>query len=102
MKRELIFVALVGLALLAWDYQRPSEPTEVLRVEILSLAEAPEGKGWRLIAVRMPDGGEQVIRTLTPFFYKPGYLAHVGRYDRRIFPDIYDFVATPIALPEDG
>lgn len=102
MRKELIFVIVVGLALLVYDFQRPSEPSEILTVEIVSLEAAPEGKGWRLISVRMPDGSERTIKTLAPFFYKPGYLAHVGVFKRRVYPDIYDLVATPTAMPAEG
>jgi hypothetical protein len=98
MKKELIFVVVVGLILLGFDYQRPDTHSRVIKVEVLVLAVAPEGNGWRLITVRMPDGSEQTIKTLVPFFYKPGYLAHIGVFERRIFPDELDFIATPEAL----
>ncbi len=99
MKKELIFVVIVGLVLLGFDYQRPDTHSRILKAEVISLAEAPEGNGWRLITVKMSDGSEQSIRTLVPFFYKPGYLAHVGVFERRIFPDELDFIATPDAMP---
>jgi len=99
MKKELLFVVVVGLILIGFDFQRPDTYSQVIKVEVLSLAVAPEGNGWRLITVKMPDGSEQTIKTLVPFFYKAGYLAHVGVFERRIFPDELDFVATPEALP---
>lgn len=99
MKKELIFVVVVGLILLGFDYQRPANHSQVVKVEVLSLSVAPEGQGWRLITVRMPDGREQTIKTLVPFFYKAGYLAHVGVFERRIFPDELDFISTPEVLP---
>lgn len=99
MKKELLFVVVVGLILLALDYQRPDTHSRIMKAEVLALAAAPEGNGWRLITVKMSDGREQTIKTLVPFFYKPGYLAHIGVFERRIFPDVLDFVATPEALP---
>jgi len=99
MKKELIFVVIVGLSILAFDYQRPDTHSRILKAEVVSLEVAPEGNGWRLITVKMSDGSEQTIKTLVPFFYKPGYLAHVGVFERRIFPDELDFVATPELLP---
>lgn len=99
MKKELIFVVVVGLILLGFDYQRPSSHSRVIKVEVLSLSAAPEGSGWRLITVKMPDGSEQTIKTLVPFFYKAGYLAHVGVFERRVFPDVLDFITTPEVLP---
>lgn len=99
MKKELIFVVVVGLILLGFDYQRPETHSRVIKVEVLALAVAPEGNGWRLITVKMPGGREQTIKTLVPFFYKPGYLAHIGVFERRIFTDELDFIATPEALP---
>lgn len=93
MKKELIFVLIVGLALLLYDYQRPTEPGEVYEVRVVSLADAPRGSGWRLITVELPDGTRRMVETLAPFFYKPGYPAYIGVYRRKIFADIYDFVA---------
>ncbi len=93
MKRELIFVVLVGIALLGWDYSRPSEPTKVVEAVVLSVEDTPEGNGWREIVVKLPDGRDVTIKTLAPFFYRVGYNAHVGVYERRIFPDVYDVVS---------
>lgn len=99
MKKEIVFVVVVTLILLGFDYERPAKHSGVIKVEVLSLEVAPEGNGWRLITVKMPDGTTKTIKTLVPFFYKPGYLAHVGVFKRRIFPDELDFIATPDALP---
>lgn len=95
MKRELVFVLLFGLAVLALDYPRPQEPTTVIEAIVVSVEDAAEGNGWRDIVVKMPDGRDVPIKTLAPFFYRVGYRAHVGVYERRIFPDIYDVVAPP-------
>ncbi len=99
MKKEIIFVVVVVLVLLGFDYERPVKHSSIIKVEVLSLEEAPQGNGWRLITVKMPDGSTQTIKTLVPFFYKSGYLAHLGVFKRRIFPDELDFVATPDVLP---
>jgi len=99
MKKELIFVVVAGLILLGFDYQRPDKHSRIHKAEVVSLEDAAEGNGWRLITVKMSDGSEQTIKTLVPFFYKPGYLAHIGVFERRIFPDVLDFVATPDVLP---
>lgn len=100
MKKELIFVLVVGLALLAFDYPRPDEPSRVLEAEVLAVEDAPEGNGWRLIRLKLPNGHEITVRTLAPFFYRAGYRAHVGVYERRIFPDILDLVAPPDGATE--
>lgn len=97
MKRELLFVALIGLALLAFDYPRPSEPARVVEAMVMSVEDAPEGNGWRNITVKLTSGHEITIKTLVPFFYRVGYIAHVGVYERRIFPNIVDLVSPPDA-----
>ncbi len=95
MKKELIFVFVLGLVLFAFDYPRPDTPNRVLQAEVLSVEDAPEGKGWRLIGLKLPDGQETRVKTLVPFFYRVGYSAYVGVYERRIFPDIVDLVGPP-------
>lgn len=100
MKKELIFVFIIGLALLAFDYPRPSEPARVVEAMILSVEDAPEGNGWRLVTVKLTSGHEITIKTLVPFFYRVGYIAHVGVYERRIFPNIVDLVAPPDGATE--
>ncbi|MBO6504574.1 MAG: hypothetical protein JJ850_04225 [Kordiimonadaceae bacterium] len=100
MKRELLFVALIGLAVLAYDYPRPDEPDQVVEAMVLSVEDAPEGNGWRLITVKLTSGHDITIKTLVPFFYRVGYIAHVGVYERRIFPDIVDLVAPPDGATE--
>lgn len=95
MKREIIFVLLIGLALLALDYPRPDTPSTILEAEVLSVEDAPEGNGWRLLTLRLPGGDEIEVKTLVPFFYRIGYRAHVGVFERRIFPDVMDLVAPP-------
>ncbi len=95
LKRELVFVVLIGLALLALDYPRPDTPGTILEAEVLSVEDAPEGNGWRVLLLRLPDGEEVAVKTLVPFFYRVGYRAHVGVFERRIFPDIMDLVAPP-------
>ena len=99
MKKEIIFVVVIGLILLGFDYERPAKHSRIIKVEVVSLEVAPQGNGWRLITVKMPDGSTQTIKTLVPFFYKSGYLAHLGVFERRIFPDELDFVATPEIMP---
>lgn len=100
MKRELIFVLLIGLAVLAFDYPRPDEPTRVVEAMVLSVEDAPEGNGWRLVTVKLTSGHEITIKTLVPFFYRVGYIAHVGVYERRIFSNIVDLVSPPDGLTE--
>ncbi len=100
MKRELIFVLLIGLAVLAFDYPRPDEPTRVVEAMVLSVEDAPEGNGWRLVTVKLTSGHEITIKTLVPFFYRVGYVAHVGVYERRIFPNIVDLVSPPDGAAE--
>ena len=93
MKKLVLCIGVILGVTLVWAYQVPTYPAQQLTVTIISLEDAPEGKGWRRITVRMPDGEESVILTLTPFFYKPGYEATLGVYERFLFPDVYDFVA---------
>lgn len=95
MKKELIFVLIVGLVLLAFDYPRPDEPARVVEAMVLSVEDAPEGNGWREIELKLTTGHEITVKTLVPFFYRVGYVAHVGVYERRIFPDIVDMVSPP-------
>lgn len=95
MNKELIFVLIVGLALLAFDYQRPGLPSEVITAEVVAVEDAPEGKGWRLVTVDLPDGSRLTVKTLAPFFYKAGYPAYVGVFKHRIFPDELDLVSSP-------
>lgn len=94
-KKELIFVVVLGFALIAFDYPRPDTPSRVLQAEVMSVEDAPEGNGWRLIGLKLPNGYEIRVKTLVPFFYRVGYTAHVGVYERRIFPDIVDVVPPP-------
>jgi hypothetical protein len=99
MKNLLIGLLVLAAGMLIWDYQTPEKPNRVIKVEVIALKASEKGDGWREITVRMPEGNEQVIETLAPFFYKPGYLAHVAYYNRYIWPDVYDFVPTVEALP---
>lgn len=99
MKKMLVGLLVFAAAFLVWDYQVPETPVRVIRVEVISLKASDKGSGWREITVKLPGGREQVVETLTPFFYKPGYLAHVAHYNRHIWPDVYDFVPTDEALP---
>lgn len=87
----LLLILTAGFA--ALDYQRPTTPTDVRTVEILSLADMPNRNGHRLISVRMSNGLERTIETLTPFYYRPGDTAQLARFERLLFPDIYDFVS---------
>ncbi len=95
MKKELIFVLFVGLLVLGFDYPRPDRPSVILEAEVVSVKDAPKGGGWREVAVLMPGGETRFITTLAPFFYKPGYVAFVGIFERRFFPDVLDVVSPP-------
>ncbi|TNE63469.1 MAG: hypothetical protein EP335_09345 [Alphaproteobacteria bacterium] len=87
---------LVICMVVLWYVQRvPDKPARVVEVTVLALEDAPDGIGARHITVRFPDGTERVIETLAPFFYKPGYIARVGIFERPLFEDVYDFVADP-------
>lgn len=91
--RILILLVVAASIFLVIDYQRPNEHTSVHVVEVLALADNPEISGGRIIRVRFSDGTEKQIKTLTPFFYRPGYKTNVGVFKRTIFPDILDFIA---------
>lgn len=95
MKRCLVLFAGLLVVALAIDYNVPQKPNNVIEVKVLALMDAPEGGGWRIIDVMMSDGREKRIKTVTPFFYRAGYKAHVAIYERTLFPDVYDFVAAP-------
>lgn len=86
-----LILLIAGFAIL--DHQRPTEPVETWAVVVLTLKNAPQGNGHRIIGVRMPGGIERTIETLTPFYYRPGDTAYLARFDRQLFPDIYDFVS---------
>lgn len=92
-KRFTLLLAVLLLALAAYDYGLPHTPSRIIEVQVRALMDAPEGGGWRLIDVALPDGTQMRIKTVTPFFYRAGYNAHVGVYERIFFPDVYDFVA---------
>lgn len=77
-----------------WQFSAvPDHPTHIVEAEVLSLRDVPDRPGRRIIAVRFEDGRELEIETLTPFFYRPGYTAKVGVFERTLFPDVYDFVS---------
>ncbi len=99
MKRTLTMVAL-AIALTfggAWYLSRvPSQPSITVVAEIVKLEDVPGGKGRRLITVRFADGQERTIETLAPFFFKPGYKARVGIYERPLFDDVYDIVSDSV------
>ena len=95
----MIFAAVIVALLMLFDYRVPSGASQIVEVTIISVADAPQGNGWRRIVVKMPDGSERAIETLVPFYYKPGYGAHVGIYPRIFFADIYDFVSSPSKRP---
>lgn len=94
-KKLIILLCLVGLVSVAlWQFsRRPAKPVLTFNVEIVSLRQAGDSSGWRHITVRFQNGEERTIKTLTPFFFKPGYTARIGVYERFLFPDIYDFVS---------
>lgn len=86
-------VLLVAVAAIWFLSQVPEQPSVTVEVEVISLADVPGKPGRRVITVRFANGREEAIETLTPFFYKPGYTAKVGVFERTLFPDVYDFVS---------
>jgi len=98
MKRFLpIGFVLLAVAVGAWFFSRvPAEPSITVVAEIVKLEDVPGGKGYRLITVRFADGQERKIETLVPFFFKPGYKAKVGIFERTLFPDVYDIVSDSV------
>lgn len=92
-----LLIATIMAALLAaggWYLSRlPAKPSITMVAEIVKLEDVPDGKGRRLITVRFADGKERTIETLAPFFFKPGYKAKVGIFERTLFPDVYDIVS---------
>lgn len=99
MKKQQIFgLALVGAILLAGWYfsQVPTKPTLTVVAEIVALEDVPGGSGRRLITVRFADGSERTIETLAPFFFKPGYKAKVGVFERTFFDDVYDIISDSV------
>lgn len=94
MKKLAIGAILLVVAVGLWQAaQVPTQPTRILEAEVLSLVDVPERPGRRVITVKFEDGHEEAIETLTPFFYKPGYTARIGVFERTLFPDVYDFVS---------
>jgi hypothetical protein len=90
--------ALLIVVLAAWfTLKLPEIPTRVVTAEVVSLEDLEDG--WRVITVRFEDGRLERIETLVPFFFKPGYKARVGIYERVILPDHYDIVGDWTAVP---
>lgn len=83
---------LVGVWVLA---RVPEAPSRTMVAEVISLQEV-DGKGRRLIAVKFENGEEKVIETLAPFFFRPGYKAKVGVFERTLFPDVYNIVSDSV------
>lgn len=93
-KQQVLGILWVGAVLAGlWHFSKvPPKPGYVLQAEVVHLEDVPGGNGLRRITVRFEDGEERVIETLTPFFFKPGYSANVGVYERTLFADVYDIV----------
>jgi hypothetical protein len=90
----LALVAIVCALIVLYSLSRvPEHPARVLEVEVLALRDVPEQPGRRVITVKMENGSTREIETLTPFFYRPGYTASLGVFERTLFPDVFDFVA---------
>lgn len=99
MKRTLIMIIVAIVLTLggAWYLSRvPATPTITVVAEIVKLEDVPGGKGHRLITIRFADGQERTIETLAPFFFKPGYKAKVGIFERPLFGDVYDIISDSV------
>ncbi|WP_417449421.1 hypothetical protein [Kordiimonas sp.] len=88
---RLLFAALLVVGAVWFAFRLPDAPTRVVSAEVIALEDGAEG--WRTITVRFPDGRTRKIETLAPFFFKPGYTAKVGVFERYLLPDHYDIVA---------
>ncbi len=84
------FLAALLIAAAWFSIKIPDVPARVVTAEVISLEDGEDG--WRTITVRFDDGREQAIKTLAPFFYRPGYKAKVAVYDRILLPDHYDLI----------
>jgi len=94
MKKLVIGAILLVVGVGLWQASKaPAKPSRIVEAEVLSLVDVPDRPGRRVITVKFEDGREEAIETLTPFFYKPGYTAKIGVFERTLFPDIYDFVS---------
>ncbi|WP_286829156.1 MULTISPECIES: hypothetical protein [Kordiimonas] len=96
MKKLLVASLILVAAILGglWTFaQVPAKPSITMVAEVVKLEDVRGGKGRRLITVRFADGQERTIETLAPFFFKPGYKAKVGIFERTLFPDVYDIVS---------
>ncbi|NVJ98966.1 MAG: hypothetical protein HWE25_12495 [Alphaproteobacteria bacterium] len=99
MKKQQIFGAVLVAVVLCglWWFSRiPAKPSITVVAEVVKLEDVPGGKGKRLITVRLGGGQEMMIETLAPFFFKPGYKAKVGIFERTLFPDVYDIVSDSV------
>ncbi|MCJ9428134.1 hypothetical protein [Kordiimonas marina] len=86
-----VMVALVLLLSAVWYVGgRPASPAQIVAAKVVALKAMPDG--WRVVTVRLQDGKTREIRTLAPFFFKPGYKAEVGIYKRPLLADQYDIV----------
>lgn len=93
-----LVAALLIVVLAAWFTLRlPEVPTRVVTAEVVALEDGENG--WRTITVKFEDGRVERIETLAPFFFKPGYKARVGVYERLLLPDHYDIVGDWTAVP---
>ena len=89
-----LVAALLIVVLAAWFTLRlPEVPTRVVTAEVVALEDGENG--WRTITVKFGDGRIEHIETLAPFFFQPGYTAHVAIYERFLLPDHYDIVNAP-------
>ena len=88
---RLMFAALLVIGAVWFAFRLPEAPTRVMTAEVVALEDGVGG--WRTITVRFENGRIEKIETLAPFFFKPGYKARVGVYERYLLPDHYDIVA---------
>ncbi|NVJ69380.1 MAG: hypothetical protein HWE08_03440 [Alphaproteobacteria bacterium] len=97
-KQQLFGLLLAGACLFGvWYFSKlPTKPTLTVVTEIVALEDVPGGNGRRLITVRFADGSERTIETLAPFFFKPGYKAKVGVFERTFFDDVYDIISDSV------
>ena len=94
MRKSLIF-GLIWLLIVVWFlWHTPAEPSSIVSAEVVALEDVANGNGLRRITVRFEDGTERTIKTLVPFFYKPGYKARVAVHERYVFADVYRFVSS--------
>jgi len=96
-----VAIALAAVALNKLS-ERPAQPSRIVDAEVIALSEDAEILGLRHITLRFEDGSERTIETYAPFFYRIGYTAHVGIFERTLLDDIYDVVSGTAKAAGDG